>query len=309
MWECTVFDCDCCPERVVSGDRTDNSLETPQQELLEAVCATGTPTVVVVIAGYSIDLEYAQANCTAILFAFLPSQAGGNAVVDILLGDEAPAGRLPVTFYGPEILQERDPLDVSLRGGSGITYMHYRGNPLWAFGHGMSYTNWSFAWVDENPHDDTDGLPLKQQHVSTTAVASGEVRLTHAVKVTNTGKIASAITVLGFLNMSVAKAQQSLIPPPPLRQLFNFTKLFLSPDEAQTVVLSVEPELLALTSWDGVRAVRPGRLGVAIGGVAREGTTETGAVLEELELVGPPVTLFSMAELRKKAKVKGANGA
>lgn len=273
------------------------------------MCAAGTPTVLVVIAGYSIDLEYAKANCTAILFAFLPSQAGGDAVVDILLGDKAPAGRLPVTFYGPEILQERDPLDVSLRGGSGITYMHYRGSPLWAFGYGMSYTNWSFAWVGENPRDDISDLALKHQRVSTTAVASGEVRLSYTLKVINTGRISSAVTVLGFLNMSVAQAQQSLIPPPPIRQLFNFTKIFLSPGEAQTVVLSVEPELLALTSWDGVRAVRPGRLGVTIGGVAREGTAETGAVFEELELVGPPVTLFSMVELRENARSHGASGA
>lgn len=303
------FDCDCCAGCIISGDRTDNSLEAPQQELLEAVCAAGTPTVVVVIAGHSIDLEYAQANCTAILFAFLPSQAGGDAVVDILLGDEAPAGRLPVTFYGPEILHERDPLDVSLRGGSGITYMHYRGKSQWDFGYGMSYTNWSFAWVGENPHAGTADLPLQQHKVSTTAVASGEVRVTHTVKVTNTGKIASAITVLGFLNMSVDEAELSLIPPPPIRQLFNFTKVFVPPGEAQIVTLSVEPELLALTSWDGVRAVRPGRMGVTIGGVAREGTTETGAVLEELELVGPPVTLFSMAELREKARAQGASGA
>lgn len=273
------------------------------------MCAVGTPTVVVVIAGYSIDLEYAKANCAAILFAFLPSQAGGDAVVDILLGDAAPAGRLPVTFYGRAILKERDPLDVSLRGGSGITYMHYRGKPQFGFGYGMSYTNWSFAWVGENTHGDTAGYLLKQQKVSTAAVASGEVRLRRTVEVTNTGQVASAITVLGFLNMSVSENQKSLIPPPPLRQLFNFTKIFLSPGEAQTVALSVEPELVALTSWDGVRAIRPGRLGVSIGGVAREGTTKTGAVVDELELVGPPITLFSMPELRKKARAQGASGA
>ena len=191
-----MCDCGCWLGRVDSGDRTDNSLEAPQQELLEAVCAAGTPTVLVDIAGYSIDLEYAQANCTAILFAFLPSQAGGDAVLDILLGDAAPAGRLPVTFYGHSILHERDPLDVSLRGGSGITYMHYRGKPLWEFGYAMSYTTWSFIWrADDNsetPRDDTAELPVRQK-VSTTAVASGEITLTYTVKVTNTGRYFKAL--------------------------------------------------------------------------------------------------------------------
>jgi hypothetical protein len=229
-------------------------------------------------------------------------------VVDTLLGYQAPAGRLPITFYSRDILTERDPLDVSLRGGSGITYLHYRGKPQWEFGYGMSYTNWSFTWLGDTARGKRADLPVHQE-ISTTAVASGEITLAHTVKVTNTGQTASAITVLGFINMSLAENQQSLVPTPPLRQLFNFTKIFLSPGEEQTVTLSAEPELLALTSWDGVRAVRPGRAWVAMGGVGREGTTETGAVVTELELVGPPVTLFSMAELRKHARAQGASGA
>ena len=104
------------------GDRTDNALEAPQQELLEAVCATGTPTVVVMIAGYGIYLGYAKAHCDAILFAFLPSQSGGQAIADTVLGLSAPAGRLLVTFYSRDILRERpDSAELDLRAGSGIT--------------------------------------------------------------------------------------------------------------------------------------------------------------------------------------------
>jgi beta-glucosidase-like glycosyl hydrolase len=128
------------------SDRTDNALEFAQDALLQAVCASGTPTVVVVIAGHSIELSHAKAHCDSILFALLPSQFGGDAIVDTLLGKHSPAGRLPVTFYDHSIMDTRDPLDMALRSGSGITYQHYRGEPLWEYGFGLSYTTFEFTW-------------------------------------------------------------------------------------------------------------------------------------------------------------------
>ena len=87
-------------------------------KLLEAVCATSVPTVVVLLAGHSIELSHAKAHCDAILFALLPSQFGGDAIADTLLGTHSPAGRLPVTFYDHSIMRSHDPLDMSLRSGS-----------------------------------------------------------------------------------------------------------------------------------------------------------------------------------------------
>lgn len=282
------------------GDRTDNSLEAPQQELLEAVCATGKPTVVVVIAGYSIDLAFAKENCTAILFAFLPSQSGGAAIVDTLLGLQAPAGRLPVTFYSRDILTERpDPLDVSLRGGSGITYLHYKGTPLWEFGFGLSYSSFKFEWSGDKM------MEQRRQQVTAADVATGAVALEYTVKVTNTGSVASAVSVLAFLNTTLEEGQRAAVPTPPLRQLFNFTKVHLQPGSFTIVTLGMEKELLALTSWSGERAVRPGQYTVAVGGVGRAGKVEDGAVATSLEVAGDePAVLFSMVDVRAAAAAR-----
>ena len=120
-------------------DRTDNQLEYAQDALLQAVCATGVPTVVVLIAGHSIELSHAKAQCDSILYALLPSEFGGDAIVDTLLGKHSPAGRLPVTFYDHSIMIARDPVDMKLRTSGGITYQHYTGTPLYEYGFGLSY--------------------------------------------------------------------------------------------------------------------------------------------------------------------------
>lgn len=264
------------------------------------MCATGKPTVVVIIAGYSIDLAYAKENCTAILFAFLPSQSGGAAIVDTLLGVQAPAGRLPVTFYSRDILTERpDPLDVSLRGGSGITYLHYTGTPLWEFGFGLSYSSFKFEWSGDKT------MEQRTQQVTAADVATGAVALEYTVKVTNTGSVASAVSVLAFLNTTLAEGQRAVVPTPPIRQLFNFSKVHLQPGSSTTVTLGMEKELLALTSWSGERAVRQGQYTVAVGGVGRAGKVEDGAVTTSLEVTGDePAVLFSMVDVRAAAAAR-----
>ena len=83
---------------------------------------------------HSIDLTVAKEACGAIIFAFLPSQFGGDALADVILGDYSPAGRLPVTFYGSDLQDWFDPTDMSLRQGNGVTYMHHRGSPLFEYG-------------------------------------------------------------------------------------------------------------------------------------------------------------------------------
>jgi hypothetical protein len=103
-------------------DRTDNGLIYAQEQLVEQIAALGNPTALVAIAGHSIALPAeclpkanAKADVSAVLYAFLPSQAGGTAVISTLLGDSSPAGRLPVTFYDRSIVTDRSPFDMSLR--------------------------------------------------------------------------------------------------------------------------------------------------------------------------------------------------
>jgi|EP01047_Picozoa_sp_COSAG01_P032090 beta-glucosidase len=118
------------------SDRTWNGLEYAQEQLVDAVCNTGKPVVVVVVAGHSIDLTVAKRACGAILFAFLPSQFGGDAIADVLLGQYSPAGRLPITFYDSSVnvRSNFNPVNMALRHGNGVTYQHFRGTPLYEFG-------------------------------------------------------------------------------------------------------------------------------------------------------------------------------
>lgn len=277
-------------------DRTDNGLEAAQELLLESICATNVPTVVVAIAGHSLELSHAKEHCDAILFAFLPSQFGGDAIIDTLLGVYSPAGRLPVTFYTKDILKERDPVDMSLRGGSGITYQHYRGSPIWEFGFGLSYTTFEFIWSRKLQ------LVADQWHdrVTATAVTRGEVLLSYTVLVTNTGSRASSVAVLGFVSTSnSAAASSNGQPSPAIRKLFNFTRVWLDIGESTNVTLSLEPSVLASSDHAGLQAVRPGLYTIAIGGVGRAGRTEDGAASATLLVEGYPSSLFSMHALRE----------
>jgi beta-glucosidase len=123
------------------GDRTDLRLPASQQKLLEALQATGKPVVLVLTTGSALAVDWAKEHLPAILVAWYPGQRGGDAVADVLFGAANPAGRLPVTFYkGSEQLPAFD--DYSMRGR---TYRYFEGEPLFAFGHGLSYTTFEYS--------------------------------------------------------------------------------------------------------------------------------------------------------------------
>ena len=121
----------------------------------------------------------------------------------------------------------------------------------------------------------------------------------HAARRHNTGDVDSGIAVLAFVNATLSEKDLEGLPSPPIRQLFNFTRVHVRARAKESVELSMEPELLALTSYVGVRAIRSGAYTVAIGGVGRAGRLEDGAVSGEVRVErGEPAVLFSMAALR-----------
>ena len=120
-----------------SGDKEDLLLPAPQRRLLQKVLEAGKPTVVILMAGSSIDLTEAEEKTDAILLSWYPGALGGRAVADLIFGNESPSGKLPVTFYRNEALKEMpDFTDYSM---SGRTYKYYQGVPLYPFGYGLSY--------------------------------------------------------------------------------------------------------------------------------------------------------------------------
>ena len=123
------------------GDRTSIELPDVQRRLLKALHDAGKKVVLVNFSGSAIGLVPEQETCDAILQAWYPGQEGGTAIVDLLYGDVNPSGKLPVTFY-----QNVDQLpEVEDYNMEGHTYRYFRGEPLYPFGYGISYTTFSFG--------------------------------------------------------------------------------------------------------------------------------------------------------------------
>ena len=128
-----------------SRDRRDLGLLGRQQELLDAVVATGTPTVLVIVSGRPLALERAAGECAAVVLAWVPGEAGPTAIADVLAGDVDPGGRLPITMlrHVGQIPQTYRHHPTGGRSNWKIDYVDGSVAPLWPFGHGRSYTSFT----------------------------------------------------------------------------------------------------------------------------------------------------------------------
>ena len=200
------------------GDRTRIDLPAPQEKLLEAVVATGKPVVLVLLNGSALAVNWAQDHVPAIVEGWYPGQAGGSALADVLFGDYNPAGRLPVTFY-------RDTTDLPPFNDyrmAGRTYRFFSGTPLYPFGHGLSYTTFTYGAL----------------RTSARALATdGTVTVT--VDVTNTGTRAGDEVVQLYVRHLNAKIER------PLRDLRGFRRVPLKPGERRTVSFPLSARSLA----------------------------------------------------------------
>ncbi|MFL7808470.1 MAG: glycoside hydrolase family 3 C-terminal domain-containing protein, partial [Anaerolineae bacterium] len=201
------------------GDRTDLGLPAPQQELLEEVCALGKPTVLVLMNGSALGVTWADEHVPAIVEAWYPGQAGGTALAEVLFGDVNPGGRLPVTFY--KSTEDLPPFeDYAMEGH---TYRYFRGEPLYAFGHGLSYTTFIY----------------RNLRLSGKRLAPGDP-LTVEVEVENTGARAGDEVVQVYLSDVEASV------PVPIRQLVAFQRLHLKPGERRELSFVLTAEQFSL---------------------------------------------------------------
>src|SRR5262249_42016917 len=122
------------------GDRTDLSLPKAQEDLLKAIHAVGKPVALVLLNGSALAVNWADENVPAIIDAWYPGEEGGTAVADVLFGDYNPSGRLPVTFY-KSVTQLPPFEDYNMQGR---TYRYFKGEPLYPFGFGLSYTRFKY---------------------------------------------------------------------------------------------------------------------------------------------------------------------
>jgi len=221
------------------GDRTDLSLPKPQEALLKAVVATGKPVVVVLLSGSALAVNWANDNAPAILHAWYPGGEGGTAIADVLFGDYNPGGRLPVTFY--KSVDQLPPFtDYSM---AGRTYRYFKGDPLYPFGFGLSYTKFDY-----------DNLRL-----SAKSVKAGEP-IKVSVDVKNAGEMAGDEVVQLYLTDVAASA------PVPIRTLVGFDRIHLRPGEKHTVTFTITPRQMSLIDERGKRVIEPGEFAISIGG-------------------------------------------
>jgi beta-glucosidase len=225
-------------EGFAGGDRTSIDLPKPQEELLEAVHALHKPTVLVLMNGSALAVNWADKNLPAILEAWYPGEEGGTAVAQALAGDFSPAGRLPVTFYkSVDQLPPFDDYSMAKR-----TYRYFDGEPLYAFGYGLSYTTFAYS----NPRVDRTDIQ-----------AGGTV--TVSVDLANTGTRSSDEVVELYLT-------HPGIDGAPLRALEGFQRVHLDSGQRKTVSFTLRGRDLSVVNEAGQRRIVPGAVQVWIGG-------------------------------------------
>lgn len=202
-------------EGFAGGDRTKIELPTVQKTLLEKLKAFGKPIVFVHLSGSAVAMPWADANLNAILQAWYPGQAAGTAVADVIFGNYNPAGRLPVTFYRATA-DLPDFKDYTMTAGH--TYRYFKGRPLYAFGHGLSYTQFSYANLKVKP--------------------AGKDTLTVTADITNTGKRDGEEVVQLYVVPPAARENQAL---------GGFARVALRAGETKTVTINVPAT--ALRRW------------------------------------------------------------
>src|SRR4030095_11662301 len=139
------------------GDRTDIVLPKPQEDLIKEVHALGKPVVLVLLGGSALAVNWANDNVPAILDAWYPGEEGGTAIADVLFGDYNPGGRLPVTFY--KSIAQLPPFTEY--GMQGRTYRYFKGEPLYPFVFGLSYTSFKYGGLKLSAGKVKAGAPVK----------------------------------------------------------------------------------------------------------------------------------------------------
>jgi beta-glucosidase len=237
-----------------ASSRSNIDLPGVQQQLVEAVKATGKPVIAVVFSGRPLTLEPLNAAVPAIVEAWFPGIEGGRAIADVLFGDYNPAGRLPATF--PRTLGQVPIYYAHRNTGRPVhlnpdgkvekytsRYIDVDNSPLFPFGYGLSYTTFRY-----------DGIKLKQAKISANQTQQVEVT------VTNSGNREGDEVVQLYLRDDIASVTR------PVRELRGFRRIHLKSGETRTLSFDLKPDDLAFYNANLQRVVEPGTFTVFAGG-------------------------------------------
>jgi beta-glucosidase len=224
------------PYTETAGNIDSLKLDQAQLELANAMIATGKPVILVTLGGRPRIITAIAEQVSGVILGFLPGMEGGVAIADILYGDYNPDGKLPITY--PRETNGITPYDYKpIESFEQNTY-----NPLYPFGHGLSYTTFQ-----------TSGLKVEKDKIN-----SGEnINITVTVK--NTGSLKGKETVLLYLNDVAASVTR------PNKQLKAFKKIELNPGQAENLSFTLTPYDLSFIGVDLKRIVEPGDFKVMIG--------------------------------------------
>jgi beta-glucosidase len=236
-------------------DRAHLSLPGRQEELIKAVAATGVPTVVVLNGGSAVTMGDWGRRVPAIVDMWYGGEEGGNAVADVLFGSYNPGGRLPITF--PQFEGQAPLYNDPRPTGRGWDYVDLSGEPLYPFGHGLSYTRFEYGDLKIGP-----------------ASVPPDGKVTVSVAVRNAGDRAGDEVVQLYLHDLVSSVSR------PIRELRGFRRISLQPGETKTIEFVLGRESLSFLGRDLKPVVEPGAFEVMVGGssldIRARGTFEVG---------------------------------
>ena len=221
------------------GDRDSLDLLGAQNDLVKAVVETGTPTVVLLINGRPLSINYIAEKVPAILEGFYLGEEGGVGAAAVLFGDVNPGGKLPITF--PHSVGDL-PDFYNHKPSDNRSYAFSTRQPLYPFGYGLSYTSFKF-----------DNLRVEPKRILTGGTA------TVSVDVTNTGQREGDEVPQLYLHQQIADVTQ------PVKSLKGFERITLKPGEKKTVEFNVTPEMLSILNIDMHRVVEPGVFDLMVG--------------------------------------------
>eukprot|EP00912_Choanoflagellata_sp_UC4_P000531 UC4_evm3s330 len=239
-------------------DRYTIGLSQDQIDVANAVIAANSNTVLVCINGGLISIDGLKDSAPAILEAFMPGVHGGTAISATIFGDNNPGGKLPVTMYKSNYVNEVDFLNMSMTAGPGRSYKYFSGEPLFPFGFGLSYTNFSLKWDNVT----------KPKHFSISTTQSEDEAVNNAsysCVVTNTGSVTGDEVVMAFIRPDPTSFQTLGDTPIEKKRLFAFKRVTLKPGASTTVNFDLEAEKhLTMVDSEGTTGIHPGKFHIVL---------------------------------------------
>ena len=225
-------------EGFAGGDRTSLDLPKPEEDLVEAVAATGKPLIVVLMNGSALSVNWAKDHSNAILESWYAGEEGGAAIAETISGKNNPGGRLPVTFYtGVSQLPPFEDYAMKNR-----TYRYFDGTPLYPFGYGLSYTTFAFSDLKLSSASVNAGDPLQVE-----------------ATVTNKGKIAGDEVAELYLSFPKVAGAPNIA-------LRGFQRVHVEPGASQKVQFTLDPRDLSIVTEAGEPVVPEGDFVLWVGG-------------------------------------------